>query len=243
MNKRVWIWLVVAFVVIGITIPVITSGLASSILAGLTGDIKLCDDAPYSEECICPEGMRKVYVPWLGLSRWSCEDLEQLIIDPESPTFEQDAKKFVVAYLDRHCGDVCTDLTCGENKLCSSYSGSDYYFDDLEAMCQKGINACISAVYGYGSAGERIVNIECAQINEWDASCRPKSGTIPWRMNFFVEGATELPKANPTHSNYCVDPDATERCEPPMDRVNLLSLLNPFGSLNDMGSGFPAPIR
>lgn len=223
MNKRGISPILIGIIVVSVIMGLIFGGIF--LVKAITPTIS-CDDAPYNEDCFCPEGTRKVSVPLLGIPRWNCENLEQLILDPESLTFEEDAKNFVVAYLRRYCGTVCTDMTCGTNKLCTNYNSPD------------SVDACIDVASGHTSSGERIVNVECRVILERDELGRPKSGTIPWRMNFFIEGPTELPKVYPFFSNYCVDPDKTERCEPPTETVNLLSIINPLNYFDKIGSGF-----
>lgn len=213
-------------VVIVLAMVVFFPGLLESIGAALTPGLDSCEDAPYSSDCFCPEGDRKVFVPWNGLDKWSCETLAELIIDPESPTFESDALSFTEAYLVRHCGfegaNICTDLSCGEP--CGlGISGPNFPN-----------NKCKTAAFGFIASGAREVNIECVVINEWSTpqgimtheqalaafgntannDIRPASGVLPWRMNFFVESETSLPQALEVmaQSNYCVNPAQTLSC-------------------------------
>ncbi|RLB09384.1 MAG: hypothetical protein DRG27_04520 [Deltaproteobacteria bacterium] len=217
--------ILLAVVVIGLIVLTVP-GAMGSITSFFSTEPQPCDTAPYNENCICGENERKIYVPWLGIPKWSCENVEQLILDPESPTFEQDAIEFVKAYLSANCGDVCTNLECGD--LCSQ-----------GGIPQDGSDRCISAVFGYGETGERIVNVECIATEEWYDNGLPKSGYILWRMNFFVESETGIPKAYTNlFQNYCVDPTLTERCEPPVEEVpytfSVFSVFQP-----QLGSKFP----
>jgi len=184
-----------------------------------------CTFDPYNPNCTCPEGYRKIYVPWLGEDRWSCEKIENLVLDPESPTFEEDAKEFVKNYLLTYCGDICTDLDCGIE--CGRGN-----------VPVDGNNKCISSVYGYGEEGKRTVNVECRVITEWSdggiscnsnsdcgewewcykGECRlPSSGFSPWRMQFLVESETGKPVTYKvfSSSNYCYNPDTNKKCTLP----------------------------
>jgi len=204
-------------------------GLIQSIVSIVSGEVASCEDSPFNPECICP-GERKISVPWLGVPRWSCENIEQLIIDPESLTFEQDALNFVTEYLTLHCGDTCTDLSCGD--ICGRTVDGEFIPSATPIFPD---DRCISAVFGFGSGGERVVNVECIVITERDSQNRPRSGTIPWRMSFFVESATGTPRTRSVSSNYCSDPEVTEICEPPLEVVSApLSIF----SEPQLGSGF-----
>jgi hypothetical protein len=166
-----------------------------------------CEDWPYDPDCWCPPGDRKVYVPIHGIPKWTCETVDDLLIDPDSPTFEEDAIEFVQEYLDLWCGppNCCTDLSCGES-MCE-YGG----------LPPEGEDRCIAAVFGWGYAGSRIVNVECNIITEWDEYGQPSSGYYSWRMNFFVESETGTPEVCSIiiDHNFCLSPDAEEICEYP----------------------------
>lgn len=209
-------------IVLGLIAFIFFPGLIESIGALITGSQNSCEDAPYQENCFCGEGERKVSVRWGGLDRWSCEVLEQLLIDPDSPTFESDAIQFTESYLTRYCGfegaNICTDLSCG-NPCGDGRTGPEYP-----------VNKCKSAVFGWSVQGARIVNMECVEITEWNhrptnqnftheealaefgnqpnSDLRIGGGYTPWRMEFFVESKTNIPTTVEAfaRANYCTDP-------------------------------------
>lgn len=187
---------VVVLLMLVMQIPWAVAGWYNSV----TGQETFCNSDPYNEKCVCNLNQRRVYVPWIGIPRWHCENLAELILDPESPNFEYEAIAFVKQYLNRYCGSVCTDLQCG-----GSCIGANPTYPETR---------CISAVFGYGSTGERLVNVECVEVTEWDSQNRPSSGTLPWRMNFYVESATQTPVTIAVHiqSNYCLNPERTTKC-------------------------------
>jgi hypothetical protein len=177
----------------------------ASFIASITGTHGDCEFVPYDSGCVCsPIGERKISVPWFGLPKWDCENLDLLLIDPESPTFQDDAIAFTKNYLTYYCGSTCDNLDCGE--VCGP-THPDVCNDDLY----------MTAAYGYGSAGERLVSIECVQVKERYPDGRQKSGSLPWRMMFLVESPTEIPVIYDVFlsSNYCVDSTKTNRCAPP----------------------------
>ena len=211
---------VIALVAVVLLVP----GLLDSIGSYFTGQVSSCEDTPYNPACTCETGVeRKISVPWIGVPRWSCENIEELLIDPESPTFETDALSFVQEYLRRNCGEIALNMSCGE--ICSATNPSGCHEPEY-----------ISAVFGYGSQGARVVNVECVNVNEWDDSgeqcsthdnctgsyyaciegtCkRQKSGTIPWRMQFFVESETDTPTVQEVfvQSNYVYNAALEQSC-------------------------------
>jgi len=221
---------IVLLVVLGVLFLV--PGLISNIGALFSGEISSCDIAPYSSNCFCEEGQRKISVPWLGVPRWSCETLEDLLLDPESPTFEDDAISFSEEYLSRNCGEIFTDachgVICGcpeENPNCGSFASSHPIYPT---------KACIAPVWGWGSQGARLVNVECLEMKTWNTpsgelshedaialygnnpngSITPASGTAPWRMNFFVESKTDIPTTLEVlaHTNYCYNETLNKKC-------------------------------
>jgi hypothetical protein len=242
-----------------IALILIVPGILGS-LSSLVGNPLSCENAPYDAKCTCGSGERKISVPWLGVPRWDCENLELLLIDPESPTFEDDAISFTKNYLEYYCGSICTDLSCGST--CQGEGGFDSTHPSDESE-----NPCMAAVYGYGVEGERLVNIECVEVEEWYADGNPKSGTCPWRMFFFVESETNNPKAYPFMDNYCTNPERTKLCTTqqqcdywksvhpgeddswcigllPIDVIPYPPTASIFGSNTapELGSGYPAPI-
>lgn len=189
---------IVLVIVIGTFI--LMPNLWESIGALITGQVSSCEDTPYDAKCICEVGIeRKISVPWLGIPRWDCEVLEDLLIDPESPTFESDAILFAEEYLSRWCGSIATDFTCGTT-------------DCVQGNPTFPNNRCISAGFGYGANGERIVNVECIEVTEWDEQNRPTSGRIPWRMQFYVESTTGTPKTMFPESNYYYNESTGQKC-------------------------------
>jgi len=187
-----------------------------------------CTFDSYNPNCTCPEGYKKVYMPWHGKDRWTCEKIENLILDPDSPTLEQDAIEFTKNYLSTYCRDICTDFNCG-------------------TKCGKGIvpidgdNKCINSIYGYGAGDksfELTVNVECRVINEWSdrgiscnsnsdcgewewcykGECRlPSSGFSPWRMEFLIESDAGNPVTLDImkQNNYCYNTDTNKKCTLP----------------------------
>jgi len=246
MNRKgsISLGLIVAIAVIGV---LLIPGAVGSITSIFSSEPQPCDTAPYSSNCICGENERKIDVPWLGIPKWACENVEQLILDPESPTFEQDAIDFTQAYLSQHCGAVCSDLSCGDMSTC--VQGNPTYPNEY----------CINAVYGYDSEGRRSVNIECIKVTEWDSSQRPMSGIIPWRMQFLVESETGQPVTYQVFmsDNYCYNEQTETKCAMPEyceyynnpdwcvgnlpleimpQQFSVFSVFQPR-----LGSGYPAP--
>ncbi|RLJ00635.1 MAG: hypothetical protein DRP06_01705 [Candidatus Aenigmatarchaeota archaeon] len=213
-----------------ITLFFIFPGLGASIWSTIANQPSHCSETPYDSECYCEQGERKIYVPWVGVPKWSCENVEQLLLDPESPTFEEDAIKFAQDYLALYCGDVCTDLDCGP--VCEYYDKTTN-----STIKNEWEDRCIDAVWGYGNSGARLVNIECKVVTEWEYSSTPcevesdcnglawehcyqgrcvmqKGGYNPWRMEFFVDSETEIPTTLEVFSrdNYCYDVGTNKKC-------------------------------
>lgn len=228
-HKNALIVAAVAIVAIVLLVP----GLLPSLGTLFTTTVSSCEDTPYDTDCFCELGVeRKIRVPWLGIPKWSCENLEALLIDPESATFESDAIAFAEEYLSRWCPsvwvDTCGGYVCGcppENPSCGGFASSHPIYPN---------QACISAVWGYGSQGARVANIECLRMNTWNtpqgeltheetiaiygnqynANIQPSSGTAPWRMEFFVESETDTPTTLEVfvHSNYCYNALTEKKC-------------------------------
>lgn len=169
-----------------------------------------CNDTPYDKDCTCSEGQEKISGHWANLATFHCEESAQLLIDPDSPTFESDAVEFVQEYLSTYCGATCEDLSCGN--LCAGPFPT--YPDD----------SCISAIFGYAQNGARVVNVECTRVTEWGSNNLPKSSVNPWRMEFYVESATDTPIVDEflKQSNYCVSPDMTKSCMYPDLPLNVV---------------------
>lgn len=182
---------------------IVFPGLIQSIGAQVAGQVVSCEDAPYAVNCVCQD--RKVEVPWLGVPRFSCETPNNLLIDPDSPTFEADAVSFAVGYLGNSCGTVCTDLQCGGQ--CEPGENNPLFPEDR----------CINATFGYGVDGVRRVNVECVWIQEFQdigGVMKPKTGTIPWRLEFLVESETDViqVKEIDLSANYCYTDGADSYC-------------------------------
>jgi len=180
-----------------------------------------CLEDKYCDLCSCPEGYNKIPISKSFGGGWYCESNDDLILDPESETFEEDALQFVQDYLESYCGDICTDLECGE--LCT---------DGNPIICNE--DRYMVASWGQGKSGARLVNVECIVVTDWDDSgvpcqthedctgdyrscqdgtCKRQSkGTIPWRMWFYVESPTGVPIVHRFFDNYCADPSETMRC-------------------------------
>ncbi len=205
---------------------VLMVGLVLSAVAatGLETMDKSCSWAPYDENCVCEEGERKVSVPWLGKPKWSCENIENLLLDPESPTFETDALAFAENYFSIYCGSVCTDFACGAKTFCNGFTNPT-----------DGTNECIEAVYGHDAQGSRLVNLQCIQTTEWNsmnqqcfdnsdcdslAYCyqgdcvRRATAISPWKLNFLVESETNIITTSEVHviSNYCYNAETGKQC-------------------------------
>ena len=195
----------VALIGIAILILVLSPSIRSSVISAITGEPEYCMYAPYDENCICPDGERKIYVPWVGVPRWSCENVENLVLDPESPTFEQDAIDFTKAYLNQYCGDICSDLSCGDMSTC------------IQGIPPEGKDKCIEATYGYDESGNRLANIECKVVTEWDSSGRATTGYISWGMEFYVESETGQPMTRDIFitNNFCYNTETETKCAMP----------------------------
>ena len=180
-------------------------GLANSIISMVTGVPKTCLEAPFDKDCYCPEGYRKVSVPWLGIPRWTCENISALLLDPESPTFEQDAINFVRNYLEKYCYEICDGIECGDMDLC------------IQGIPPSGKDRCIEAVFGYGKEGKRMVSVECKVVTEWYPDGKPKSGYSLWGMNFYVESETGVPVTNEllARNNFCYNKEEGSICTLP----------------------------
>lgn len=222
-------------IIIGSIVAVILIAAASLLFSGKANEIRYagvdsisCEFTPYDKNCTCED--RKVYVPWNRIPKWGCEVVEELMLDPESETFEQDAMDFAMGYLDQYCGHFCRPLFCGEQYSC----WSDEYPNPPNPFC-------IEAVWGYGKEGERVASIECKKVHEWEeygvcvtddekhkckiswGNCwegvcwRQRAGTLPWQMHFYVE-SEGIPRALDIfalYDNYCVDVAKTGRCASP----------------------------
>jgi len=177
------------------------SGLADSIISIITGEHKYCDDSPYDPNCVCPEGSRKIYVPWLGVPKWNCEVVEDLILDPNSPTFHEDSIKFVRNYFEKYCGSVCGDLSCGE--LC----------DPSNPVTCSGDKYMVAA-WGYDNKGRRIVNVECRVVTDRYPDGSEKEGYNKWQMFFIVESPTKVPVVQSIfiHNNFCYNKELGKKC-------------------------------
>ncbi len=212
---------VIAVVVIGLIAALVFPGWIESIGNAIFGEVSSCEDTPYDVDCFCEAGIeRKISVPWIGVPRWSCETLGELLIDPESPTFEADAIAFSEEYLSRWCSTIATDFTCGTG-VCVTGTGPIYP-----------INKCLTAGFGYNIEGARSANIECVEQKTWqtpqgeltheealaiygnqpNADIWPSSGSLPWRMFFFVESETGTPKTMFPESNYYYNADTKQKC-------------------------------
>jgi len=179
---------------------VLFPGLIESLGAMVGGQASSCEDTPYDADCFCEVGIeRKISVPWIGVPRWSCETLDELLIDPESANFETEAIAFAEEYLSRWCQNIATDFTCGTERC---ISGNPIYPE----------TKCISAVFGYGVTGERVVNVECVEVTAWDAQNRPTTGRLPWRMEFYVESTTDTPVTMFPESNYYYNETTGQKC-------------------------------
>lgn len=85
-------------------------GLFESIGALITGTVNYCYDAPFALNCICPEGTNKqqTSIPFKSF----CESNE-LMFDPQSPTFESDALTYAKNYLRANFPN-CDSIDCPE---------------------------------------------------------------------------------------------------------------------------------
>jgi len=179
------------------------------------GDPDHCDITPYNPDCTCNPGERKEKLPYGRLTRWDCVVTDDLILDPDSETFQSDAIQYVKDYLGLYCGDICGDINCLDPNM------SDEAFCLYAGSPPTGYDRCMSADIGVGPTGGRLANIECKTVLEWYPDGSPKSGKIPWRMNFFVESPTHTPSMYSFWKSYCVGyvGDNLTRCEPPMNIV------------------------
>lgn len=164
-----------------------------------------CFIDPYNPNCTCPEGYKKVYVPWLGKDRWTCENESALVLDPDSPTFEQDAVEFAKNYLSTYCGDVCGKITCGDMSPC------------VQGLPPEGKDYCIEATYGYSEDGKRKALIKCMKVTKRDNYGRVLSSIDIWSMNFYVESETGEPVTSDyiKSLNYCYNEQTQKKCTLP----------------------------
>lgn len=155
----------------------------SSWIGSLEGP-KTCDETPYDDNCYCNPDEDKQKSPFSTWGhRWYCEQ-SVLVLDPDSPTFQQDAINYVKAYLSRHSNGKC-NLECGE--ICTDpFPGAG--------------TQCIEASWGQGQTGERLINVECKKM------VSSNTGYSPWRMQFLVEYIEDKPRTYEVfeNSNYCV---------------------------------------
>jgi len=84
--------------------------LIESIYATVTGQEVSCNDAPYAPNCFCPEGFNKQ--PTSTPLKVYCES-DDLMFDPQSPTFQADSLAFAKSYLYEHFPD-CDSIECPE---------------------------------------------------------------------------------------------------------------------------------
>lgn len=170
-----------------------------------------CEVNGYDSDCYCSEGEDKIFVPWVGVDRWDCENPNWLLLDPASSSFEEDAVDWVRNYLSAYCGDVCTlEYTNDCGSVC--YSNNDLTVDNPR---------CMVSSFGYGASGERTVNVECDIATQFDSEGRPTNGYTPWRMIFYIESETGTPLVEPpyTEDNYCRDLGSGMICYPPIQVV------------------------
>lgn len=178
-----------------------------SVGATIFGTVSSCDDTPYDSKCICdPTTQRKISVPWIGFPRWSCENIGELLIDPESPNFETEAVSFVKQYLTTNCSSTCINLECGN--ICegtTAFSKTHPTYPETK---------CMATTFGYGAQGARMANVECVNIDSWNTQNLPASGHISWRMEFFLESKSSVPNTLEAYasSNYCANSDLTKVC-------------------------------
>ena len=162
-----------------------TAGYVWDVIIG-PGD---CRETPNNPDCYCPEGYDKIPVAssfWEVFGKWYCEESE-LMLDPDSPTFEQDSIDYVQAYLSSNCDDDCYNIACEGG--------------EIVANC------------GQIGTGKRLVNVECNIMTS------PDSGYTQWKMMFYVEGLTTVPKTESIFDNYCYNEERTTKCEPPVEIV------------------------
>jgi len=190
--------------VFAIVMLIAIPGLGSSIISKITKTPKTCLEAPYDEKCYCPVGYRKVPVGWFGISRWTCEDLSALILDPESPNFEQEAIDFTINYLENYCYDICSEIECGNMDAC------------ILGNPPEGKDKCIEASYGYGD-GRRMAYIRCNVVSERYPDGKPKESYTSWSMNFYVEGENGTPIIRKLLApfNYCYNKETGKMCTLP----------------------------
>lgn len=155
-------------------------GIFTSIIYAVT-DPSLCSDAPYDPECYCLSGYnkREAFDYWWRPNIYVCE-LENMEIDPDSPTFEADALSYMV-YQFRVAGCGC-DLSCvGE--------------DEEESI-----------VWGeVASTGARLVNVECMTIIERYEDGSKKSAIEKYRYAVYAETG-EFFELTTSH---CTEPDGS----------------------------------
>lgn len=178
--------LIVAIVFISamvVGVPSMVVGVYNQI-AGVQTD---CREDHWNTDCICDAGERKVAIGYA----FTCENVDRITIDPESPTFEEDSIEFVDSWFTTSCGDIFQGLECGG--VCS---------EARPDLCTA--DRYMIASWGY-SNNRRIVVIECVDnVNS----------NSPWRVLFYVESATDTPMATGAASarNYYYNPTQDQVC-------------------------------
>lgn len=170
-----------------------------------------CEVNGYDSDCYCSEGEDKIFVPWVGVDRWDCENPNWLILNPASDNFEEESVVWIQDYLSAYCGYDCdTEYLNSCGSVCES--PNDLTVDNPR---------CMLASWGYGNNGERLVNVECQITTEFDSEGRPVSGYTPWRMMFYIESETGTPLVEPIYEdmNYCINLNTGIRCDPPIQVV------------------------
>lgn len=168
---------------------VVAPGIISSFFLTFGEANPYCGDAPYNPSCVCNSDENKKGVAWNGIQtetnpmKYYCENVD-LLLDPDSPTFEQDALSFA------------------NNHLTSNYPECD------------SINACPvepEVGVGYTNFGKRFVTVQCREIDAgrvltfWhlyidieeeitSSSCmdltefEPEEGAGTMEVNYYKEG-------------------------------------------------------
>ncbi len=190
-----------------------------------------CSETPFADNCYCDKGEIRDEGTWsigsdISFTIYSCYKPENLLLDPNSPNFEEEAIEFAQQYLDLYCGNICTDLSCGNLEPCDPATG----------LPKTNSDGCILAEITYTPEGHREVEVMCKKTKEKfvTGSCNTsedcgffeicdngkcyqiKSSTISWQMKFYVTSSNGTPVSRYPSENYCFSPDGTEKCTPPI---------------------------
>ncbi len=235
MDEKVKIVLVTT-IFIEVILFLFITGFLTSFIGIVSGYHTLCNISPYDPNCICAESYKKISVPSV-IPKWNCE-YENLFLDPNSSTFQQDAIEFVKNYLTKYCGDICSDLSCGGGELCYISTDSGSGWERNKEYPNPDDPFCIEALISYTDDGKRNVHVRCEKATKFEVigSCntdseknwcfnnwgvchlgtcyRERESVSPWQMEFYIENPTSIPLVSNLliWKNYCYNEITKKLC-------------------------------